>query len=512
MEDNKQHAQSGNENQIPRTIGKHEAVSAEDIAAIRAANAAKGHAVSPEKRIPETAQKNDTTPSNEVPKKSSVKKITTKEKLPQESDNTKSSNTADEKGKGKKKKSTPEKILDKLIMVAAIIVTLGIVVIIALNAPIVAYTTTENGKKSTHNISLMSYYKEWKPLVNIEGSLKELNDDEIDLATKSNDNSNPNKEKNVERETQKNDGLDLKQNIEGQYTVLFLGMDEGGIRSDVNWVVQIDLLKQRMNILQIPRDTYIPDYTDADTGKFNSIYYFGDKSKSSIQRVVDAVRENYGFVVDAYVTTECDQIPDIVDAAGGIPINLPQKIVYEADKVLPAGKQTLNGQQSEWFVRFRHGYSEGDIGRIQAQRIFMAAAFKKAANMSSTQRMSTLKKIYKNKWMATNLSIEDIGRLGDFLSVLKMDNVDIYMLPGEGATLYGQSLWSTHKKAAIDLLNKEFRPYQNKLDYDSSPIYEVVGEDHYQDTEYDDRNSSLKEVEDDAEKKSEETTEYDTSQ
>ena len=62
------------------------------------------------------------------------------------------------------------------------------------------------------------------------------------------------------------------------------------------------------------------------------------------------------------------------------------------------------------------------------------------------------------------------------------------------------------------MLNKEFRPYQNKLDYDSSPIYEVVGEDHYQDTEYDDRNSSLKEVEDDAEKKSEETTEYDTSQ
>lgn len=385
-----------------------------------------------------------------------------------------------------------QRILDKLIMIASILVTFLIILLLVLNAPIVSYTSTENGISTTRDISILSYYKSWKPLVNIEGTLEKKDENDFDVIVPSDEN-----------ETERNDGLDLDQIIEGQYTILFLGFDESGELSDVDWIFQIDLLSQNMNILQIPRDSFMPDYTSSGTGKFNSIYKNGDSTVSPIQRVVNAVQSNFGFAVDAYVTLNCSDIANVVDSVGGIPITLPEKIIYEADKILEAGEQTLTGQQSEWFIRFRHGYTDGDIGRVKAQRIFMAAAFEKAFNMGTVETYSALRNIYNNKWIATNLSLDDIGRLCDFMAVLNMENVNVYMVPGEGADYYSpngshQSIWSIHKRAAIDLLNEVFRPYQRDISYDTNPITEVVEEGSYLNTEYDDQSASLKSITDSA--------------
>ena len=128
-----------------------------------------------------------------------------------------------------------------------------------------------------------------------------------------------------------NDGLDLEQTIEGQYTILFLGMDESGELSDVDWVLQFDLIAGSMNILQIPRDSYMPDYASYSTTKFNSIYHSGQETGvTPIQRVVNAIQENFCIYVDAYVKLNCVDIANIVDSVGGIPITLPEQITYEA--------------------------------------------------------------------------------------------------------------------------------------------------------------------------------------
>ena len=215
---------------------------------------------------------------------------------------------------------------------------------------------------------------------------------------------------------------------------------------------------------------------------------------------MDAIRENFCIYVDAYVKLNCVDIANIVDSGGGIPITLPEQITYEADKVLPAGEQTLNGQQSEWFVRFRHGYAEGDIGRVKAQRIFLAAAMEKMLNMSQTELMSAMQKIYKNQWIATDLSLEQISMVADFASQrLTMDNVNVFMVPGEGATYYpgdgsAQSVYSIHKSATIDLLNGHFRPYQNEIYPEESAIVELVPEGEYLARDYDDTQENLNDI------------------
>lgn len=395
-----------------------------------------------------------------------------------------SATTANTESKAPRKQGRAKNILVK---VGAILLSLIIIILLILNMPIIAYN--KDGQP-TENISIITFFKRWQPL-NIEGDLEV-----------------PVQDFNVNSDIVHDDftdGLDLPQIIEGQYSVLFLGFDEDGFRSDVNWIFQFDIAAAKINVLQIPRDTFMPVYTSNITGKFNGIYNQGTSNKTPIQNVVNAVQENFGIPIDAYVTTHCYDIVDMVDLVGGIPVDLEEQIIYEADKIIPAGKSTLTGQQAEWFVRYRHGFSEGDIGRVKNQRIFLAAAMEKLLNIyeeeGSLAFYGYLKEIYDNEYIHTDLSVEEISMIADFASTVAMENVQVNMVPGEGANFYASdgnsySVWSVHKQATIDMLNQYYRPYQNDLTPEESALEELVTD--YLTTNNDDTSDNLQELQDGA--------------
>lgn len=355
---------------------------------------------------------------------------------------------------------------EAVVKTASIVLSLTVIIALILNMPIIAYN---KAGKPVENISIITFIKRWQPLVEAQGNLEE-------------NSMNLNVNSEIVND-EFSDGLDLPQAIEGQYSVLFLGFDESSNNSDVNWIFQFDIAAAKINVLQIPRDTFMPAYTNSFTGKFNSIFGSGDQSKSSIQRAVNAVQDNFGIPIDAYVTTNCYDIVSMVDLVGGIPITLDEQITYEADKIIPAGESVLSGQQAEWFVRYRHGFAEGDIGRVKNQRKFLAAAMEKMLRIYSDEGKmkfySYLKEIYNNEYIHTDLSLENISMIADFASTITMDNVQVNMVPGEGAWYYPeghdrQSVWSVHKQATIDMLNEYFRPYQNDLTLEESALEELV--------------------------------------
>ncbi|MDE6780279.1 MAG: LCP family protein [Ruminococcus sp.] len=369
--------------------------------------------------------------------------------------------------------------LVKLVSISASVAIIGVMI---LNMPIL--------KGDSGNISIISFVKNFQPLVHVEGELKKNTMDlQIDTEIVDVDFS---------------DGLDLPQLVEGQYTVLFLGFDEEEFNTDVIWVCQFDIGHAKLNILQIPRDTCFPDYTSSPTGKFNSIYAMGQKYiNPPIQRVVNAVQENFGIPIDAYITTGCHDIVDMVDLVGGIPITLDEEIMYEADKRIPAGDTVLSGEQAEWFVRFRWALAEGDIGRMKNQRRFMAAAMKKLFSIvkdeGRVKLYSYLKDIYDNEYIYTNMSLGDVGMLADFASTLSMENVQVNMVPGEGAKYTAPDgetydIYSVHKLAALNMLNNYFRPYQKVMTSSDSSIVEYITD--YQNTAYDDTSDTLQSISD----------------
>ena len=392
-----------------------------------------------------------------------------------------------EKGSGKKKKKKSKK--DALIKLTAVLLSIAAIITLFLNMPILWY---KKSGQPDERVSIITYFKRWQPTVDLEG---ELEKPQIDFSV----------DPDIVTEDF-TDGLDLPQLIEGQYTVLFLGFDEDQELTDVIWICQFDIAGGKLHILQVPRDCAVPNYTSNPTTKINSVYYYAwDQESSKIQRVVNCVQDNFGIPIDAYITTTCFDIVDIVNLVGGIPMNIDNEIVYEADKIIPAGENVvLTGEQAEWFVRFRHDWLQGDIGRVQNQRRFMAAAMQKILSIVKDEgRMklySYLNTIYKNKWIATNMSVEDLSKLADFGSILSMDNVSVNMVPGEDAAYIGSdgneySIYSIHKRATVDMLNESFRPYQRPMLLSESNIMEFVSEYEYQYELYDDTGITFKDLE-----------------
>ena len=95
-----------------------------------------------------------------------------------------------------------------------------------------------------------------------------------------------------------------------------------------------------------------------------------------------------------------------------------------------------------------------------------------------------------------------MSKVADFASTLSMENVTVNMVPGEGAMFYAADgneydVYSVHKQATIDMLNKYYRPYQLPMTpYDTS-IVELITDYEY--TGYDDTSATLDELEDSTE-------------
>ena len=261
------------------------------------------------------------------------------------------------------------------------------------------------------------------------------------------------------------DGLALEQLQEGQFTVLLLGLDESRSNTDVILLLLFDLAGHEIRILQIPRDCYVPDYTDFAAGKINSVYSRGDPQKSPVQRTADCVSQSLLLPVDRCVTTGCGDIARMVDLIGGVQVDMPYEIEFEAGKIIPAGNQTLSGEQAEWLLRFRRGYAEGDIGRLKAQRIFLAAAVQQLGQLSTLKLMHCLYTIRQEQLLSSDLTADEMRKLADFTKQTDSRQITMHLLPGEGCTFTAAdgtaySVWSIHAQAAAQMLNQYFRPHE----------------------------------------------------
>ena len=264
-----------------------------------------------------------------------------------------------------------------------------------------------------------------------------------------------------------------------QVNVLVCGTDESGTLTDVIMLVMIDAGAGKINILQIPRDTYVNVGT---TGKINAAYAQGDKDLTPVNRLVKIINEQFRLPVHHYGVISLSAFRNIVDTMGGIPINLPREIVFEPDKILPEGEQVLDGTRAEWFVRHRSSYATGDIGRLQAQRLFLNAAVRQAKTMDVSTLISLAPTAFSE--VASDLSVaETVGYIGMVYGI-DIENISLYLLPGEGTMHNGQSVWSVHAEAAAELLNENFRPYSEDIPASELPIIELVNStDYFDNTE-----------------------------
>ena len=161
-------------------------------------------------------------------------------------------------------------------------------------------------------------------------------------------------------------------------------------------------------------------------------------------------------------------LTELVDLFGGVEINVPVDVDYAAlglgDSVIHAGYQTLNGASMEFLLRARKIYPDGDIGRLNMQRQFYAALFRKLKSIGNIWDVAKLTPAVLN-YMETNLSASDL--ISFAISMLKIDSskIMICQMPVISGPQYnGQSLLYPARQADADLLNQYFRENTGPVD------------------------------------------------
>ncbi|MFI2634873.1 LCP family protein [Streptomyces collinus] len=134
-------------------------------------------------------------------------------------------------------------------------------------------------------------------------------------------------------------------------------------------------------LISLPRDSNvtIPSFKGSDSGKFypatgrqtklNAAY-----AEDGPELLVRTVEANTGLHIDHYVEIGFAGFANIVDAVGGVEMNIPQDIKdTKSGADLKKGTQTLDGEQALAFVRTRYALQGSDLDRTKNQQKFLSA-------------------------------------------------------------------------------------------------------------------------------------------
>lgn len=235
-----------------------------------------------------------------------------------------------------------------------------------------------------------------------------------------------------------------------RFNVLVVGLE--GLRTDTIMVASYDMEGKTAELVSVPRDTYLPrDVDDSpDIKKINAMY-----SREGIEALVKSVEDLLGIPLEKYVLVDYDAVISCVDLLGGVEVNVPFHMIYSDpydDPPLyidiPEGIQVLDGKQSLNFLRYRKGYANQDLGRIEAQQQFIKSAMKKAMGIKLP---ALIKEAYSN--IDTNVNITDVLGLANDMVGFSTDNINVRTLPGEETTLEGLSFYIPDESGIAEMMN-----------------------------------------------------------
>ena len=235
------------------------------------------------------------------------------------------------------------------------------------------------------------------------------------------------------------------------------GVDDGN--TDMILYVHFNNETGEMKMLQIPRDTMVTtDRSVSGNYRINNIAktQAADSNSMNMTALCEQVSNMYQLPIDGYMTIRLEMLVQLVDTFGGIELYVPQEMDYKGSH-LDQGYQTLNGDACEFLLRTRHIYNNGDIGRLNMQRQFYSALFRRLKSIGNIWDVAKLTPAVLN-YMETSLSASQLVSFA--VSMLKIDSskIMICQMPIKMAGKYnGQAVVYPARQEDADILNQYFR-------------------------------------------------------
>lgn len=185
--------------------------------------------------------------------------------------------------------------------------------------------------------------------------------------------------------------------------VLVLGVDtreaEGDQNADVIMIARVDFSTNEVRVVSIPRDLQV-EVPGHGLSKINGAYNIGvtedpENKVAGVLMMRDTIEYNFGVPIDEFVLVDFAGFEDVIDAVGGITIDVPERIEDDAyptedfgttTLIIEAGRQQMDGETALAYARTRH--QDSDDKRRERQMLVLRALLDKGQSLGSVTRVA----------------------------------------------------------------------------------------------------------------------------
>ena len=248
---------------------------------------------------------------------------------------------------------------------------------------------------------------------------------------------------------------------ESMLNLLLMGLDAdegryktmGAFRTDTMILVSIDFTENTVDMISIPRDSYVKIPGRKERGRVNAAFvYGGGLKKDGFTTTIQTVQDLFGGIpIHYYAAIDMNAFIKIIDGFGGI--------TYEVDVPvssagLDRGIQKLNGVQTLAYARHRKT-AGGDIDRVnRQQRLLMGILDQLKSTDSIVKLPGVYDSVKDDIW--TNLNFKQVAALALFANNMDMDHLQRHMVPGNYLDMDKISYWGIDQKKKNQLINELF--------------------------------------------------------
>lgn len=260
--------------------------------------------------------------------------------------------------------------------------------------------------------------------------------------------------------------------------ILVLGLDrrpndpeEASFRSDTMFVASIDKHAGKLQLLAIPRDTWADIPYGNTTGvwaqnKINAAYSYGQFYKypgGGAAASVASVEKNFNIDVHHFVVIDWVGFVELIDAIGGIDVNVPAEISDFGTDVLDSfpnqtvkpGEQHMDGTQALGYSRVR---TDGDLKRIERQQLVIQSAANKSISLGLVSKVPELWDAYKNAFR-TDIDTAMVPGFALLAKQMDLANIESFSLAPAmygGISEDGQLILLSDRDKLYDIIDRFF--------------------------------------------------------
>lgn len=226
-------------------------------------------------------------------------------------------------------------------------------------------------------------------------------------------------------------------------------------RTDVMILMSRNIRTNKVNLISIPRDTYVP-IQGSETDKINSAHAVGGP-KSAAKAVANLLDTE----IDGYIKLNYRGFRQFIDAIDGVDVHIDQDMVYDDEgqdlkiRFYKGQDLTLYGEEAEKFIRWRKNNADyeyqsdgSDYSRIQKLQYFLQQVMKKLKNPAITMDLIKIVDAVANNIRHTL----DEGELLEFIQERNdlIGSMSMLTLPTIERTMYAPKMGQNQAYMIID--------------------------------------------------------------